>query len=88
MCEKCKNKFYKNKLECPFQCDHGNPNLDSQEHLLLCPKLNPTNLKHTLSIGDSVGEVENQEKIGKTILKIILQRNKLIEEMEHSMPNS
>ena len=43
-------KMFKNRLECPLQCENENPKLDSQEHLLLCTKLNPMNCQNTLSI--------------------------------------
>ena len=74
-------KIFKNRLECPLQCDIENHYLDSQERLLLCTKLNPMNCQNTLSIEDSVGKIEKQEKIAKLIFKIIFQRNTLLEEM-------
>ena len=78
-------KMFKNRLECPLQCDNENPKLDYQEHLLLCTKLNPMNCQNTLSIGDSVGKIEKHEKIAKLIFKSIIQRNKLLEEMEQNI---
>ena len=80
-------KNFKNRLECPLQCDNENPKLDSQEHLLICTKLNPMNCQNTLSIEDSVGKIEKQEKIAKLIFKIIIQRKNLLEEMEKNIPS-
>ena len=77
--------MFKNRLECPLQCDDEIPKLDSQEHLLLCTKLNPMNCQNTLWIGDSVGKIEKQEKIAQLIFKNIIQRNKHLEEIEENI---
>ena len=45
------------------------------------------NFQNTLYIGDSVGKMEKQEKIVKVIFKMIIQRNKILEEMEQNIPS-
>ena len=75
--------MYKHRLYCPLQCDNETPLLDTKTLLLHCNKLNISNpLKLTM---DNVYEdVGKQEQIGRLIFKIITQRNRLLDDMEHS----
>ena len=78
--------MFKNRIECPLKCEPGNPKTDSQKHLLQCTKLSPNHNYH-VKIEYVYADIVKQEQIGKCILKIIRERNILLDEMEHdSLP--
>ena len=56
-------KMFKNRLNCPLQCDHKNPQQDSQEHLLKCSKLHQMSFPQNFTIMDSCADIVSQEII-------------------------
>ena len=80
-------KMFKNRLFCPLQCNKENPQIDTQEHLLTCTTINISNT-NKLRIQDVFQELEDQEKIGKLVFKILQKRARLIDELETSLPGA
>ena len=80
-------KMFKGKMYCPLLCNSDNPAKDTQEHLLICPKLN-TNKNNELggigplSISQAFANIVNQEIIAKAIYKLIRKRTILLDTLE------
>ena len=75
------SKMYKNRLFCPLKCNQENPEIDTQEHLLKCTKLKVSNINN-VKIQDVFDNQDKQENVGKLVLKILRERNRLIDELE------
>ena len=73
--------MYKNRLQCPLNCISEIPQIDTQDHLLVCTSLKVENpLKLTIQLVYS--DIANQEAIGKLICKALKQRKNLLEHNE------
>ena len=73
--------MYKNRIHCPLLCNSENPQIDTQDHLLICTSLNienPLNLTMQCVFAD----IDQQEAIGKLICKTLRKRKKLLESNE------
>ena len=68
--------MYKNILYCPLKCNQDNPDIDTQEHVLICTKLRVSNTSK-LVIGDGFGWLKEQEEIGKVFAKAVRQRTRI-----------
>ena len=81
------SKMYKNRLFCPLKCSQENPQIDTQEHLLMCTEIKIQNTNN-VKIQDMFEDQEDQEKAGKLVLKILRERSRLIDELETSLPGA
>ena len=79
--------MFKNRLFCPLQCNQENPQIDTQEHLLTCTNIKTPNTNN-LRIQNVFQELEDQEKIGKLVCKILQEKIRLIDEFETSLPGA
>ena len=73
-------KMYQNCLDCPLKCSNLNFTYDSQEHILMCPKLNVYN--SSIKIDYIYGGLVDQEKAAQHISKLMTKRSMLIEQMK------
>ena len=77
--------MYKDWLFCPLKRSEENPNIDTQEHLLRCPKIKIKNTNN-VKIQDVFEEQEGQENVGKLVFKILKERSRQLDELENNLP--
>ena len=74
------SKIFKERLNCPLICNKDNPARDTQDHLLVCPKLN-TDTKSFL-IEQANGQLEDPEEIAKVLFKLVRKRTIILDIIE------
>ena len=74
--------MYKDNTQCPLLCSPLSPQQDSQEHLLVCSKLNMNNViaASKISYDDIYGDVSAQKTVVSVFTDLLNRRNKLMEE--------
>ena len=70
-----------NRIHCPLLCDEENHQVDTQEHLLTCKKINSTNTNN-LSIRSVFGSLSDQENIGREVARIQREKARIIDKIE------
>ena len=80
------SKMYKNRIDCPLQCNKEAPQVDTQEHLLTCSRIKIQN-PDSIRIHDVFVDLKDQEHVGILISKILRERTRLLE-LETSLPGA
>ena len=70
--------MHKKRLNCPLNCNQENPYIDTQEHILICNKLNISN-PSKLIIKGVFGSLVEQEEIGILFSKFMRQRTRQLD---------
>ena len=80
--------MYKYRLSCPLQCNKEAPKPDTQQNLLICPKLN-TEFSKQLSIDQANGQPKEQDQIATLLSRLLRQRTRILEETQDtSLPGA
>ena len=80
------NKFYKNQLNCPLQCNTETPYIDTQEHTLNCSSLKKS--PEATSISFMYGNVDKQYELAKKFSSLMRSREKILEAQVPSLPGA
>ena len=75
------SKMYKNRIFCPLKCNQESEQIDTQEHLLTCSKINIPNSSDNGIQGVYLDQ-HSQESVGKLVLKILKERKRLLEDQQ------
>ena len=74
-------KMYSKDTTCPLKCNEEAEVQDTQDHLIISPKLNTSNAQ-VIKICDIFGTVSEQEASAKVLAPIIRKRKRIMDKVQ------